>query len=310
MTEKTNVPGTFYIDGEPFVAVDISDRIKLAPRWTLCFHAPGRGDISDFEREVAAEVGVSGVDDDLGFRSLFYASKEDAEKVALAIAAKRSGWTAFVVDSDGNITDPHLTAVVAGVELNDVPAGLRRASYMGCAFYVNDVAFPVDAADPALDGPDAPTVEGIQAAARELGARGYDRPMTLHQFVDSIPTRNDEWVKEAFVGRPRGVVPTHDIDKSLRAAVASAGLALNPEADAHALAVATAMAKQDMLIDALADLLMEAADALEGQPNEVTPETLRAKAREGYAALAREPGGGLPLYWKLLLPKEARNAGT
>lgn len=108
------------MDLTKMVVIDISDQFKPDPRWALCTPPPGHGDISDFERQVAAEIGVVGVDDDLGFRNLFYGSEQEAVKVAVAMMRKRPELQIWVRGPAGQTYAPlaHVAAQV-NVRINE-----------------------------------------------------------------------------------------------------------------------------------------------------------------------------------------------
>jgi hypothetical protein len=72
---------------KPTVQVDLSEHFKPAPFWMLT-RWEGDNDLCEAEREEAAAAGVTDFDD-AGF-GLAFNRKEDADKVAVAMAARFS----------------------------------------------------------------------------------------------------------------------------------------------------------------------------------------------------------------------------
>lgn len=172
---------TLYSDGEPVRVIDLSHTIKLTPRWMLGVPPPGHGDISDVERQVAAEIGVAGVDDELGFRSLFYATKEDADKVARGMMDKHPEWTVFVIDGDG------------GIELTDA---LRKPG-----FWKDAPAAPHAYSPDYMAQGDCRVCGRVEADP--VHGKATEQQPSVPLFYETTPTRGDDWVKEAFLGKPK-----------------------------------------------------------------------------------------------------------
>jgi hypothetical protein len=92
--------------------LELPEECKRKSRWALCTPPPGHGDISDFEREAAAELGIHGVDDDLGFRNLWYETEQDARSVAMVMMRKRPSLQIWVSGPDGQTYAPLAHTVV------------------------------------------------------------------------------------------------------------------------------------------------------------------------------------------------------